>query len=169
MLRARWLRHCARYAQSSSDSSQHCRGKIPQKLNKPRFVFLSHFLSSIILIVQHSRHGLSLFFIHRVILSTDYHRFTQILNIKDILIITDFLLGTEIHGFIFNKGTAWLRIDKTRHFVITARFASSCRFVTFRESGLEECCTFAFEKRSQAALGNIKQAYIALACTDIAV
>ena len=22
-----------------------------------------------------------------------------------------FFLGTEIHGFIFNKGTAWLRID----------------------------------------------------------
>ena len=46
-------------------------------------------LSSIILIVQHLRHGLSLFFIHRVILSTDYHRFTQIFNIKDIVIITD--------------------------------------------------------------------------------
>ena len=38
---------------------------------------------------------------------TDLHRF---LNIKDILIITDFF-GTEIHGFIFNKDTAWLRID----------------------------------------------------------
>ena len=46
-------------------------------------------------------------------LSTDYHRFPQIINIKDILIITDFLFGTEIHGFIFNKGTAWLRIDIT--------------------------------------------------------
>ena len=41
---------------------------------------------------------------------TDYHRF---LNIKDILIITDFLFGTEIHGFIFNKGTAWLLMDIT--------------------------------------------------------
>ena len=37
-------------------------------------------------------------------LSTDYHR---LLNIKDILIITDFL-GTEIHGFF--KDTAWPRI-----------------------------------------------------------
>ena len=37
-----------------------------------------------------------------------------------------FFLGTEIHGFIFNKGTAWLRIDiYPRHFVITACFASS--------------------------------------------
>ena len=35
---------------------------------------------------------------------TDFHR---LLNIKDILIITDFL-GTEIHGFF--KDTAWLRI-----------------------------------------------------------
>ena len=75
-------------------------------------------LSSIILIVQHS-------FIHRVFcpqIITDFHRF---LNIKDIVIITDFLFGTEIHGFIYNKGTAWLRIDKPRHFVITACFASS--------------------------------------------
>ena len=54
---------------------------------------------------------------------TDLHRF---LNIKDILIITDFF-GTEIHGFIFNKDTAQLRIDCVypRHFVITACFASS--------------------------------------------
>ena len=38
----------------------------------------------------------------------------------------EFFLGTEIHGFIFNKGTAWLRIDiYPRHFVITACFASS--------------------------------------------
>ena len=53
------------------------------------------------------------FFIHRVfLLSTDYHRLTQIYLIsKDILIITDFLFGTEIHGFIFNKDTVWLRID----------------------------------------------------------
>ena len=37
-----------------------------------------------------------------------------------------FFLGTEIHGFIFNKGTAWLRIDiYPRHCVITACFASS--------------------------------------------
>ena len=28
-------------------------------------------------------------------------------------IITDFYFGTEIHGFIFNKGTAWLRMDIT--------------------------------------------------------
>ena len=28
-------------------------------------------------------------------------------------IITDFLFGPEIHGFIFNKGTAWLRMDIT--------------------------------------------------------
>ena len=64
-------------------------------------------MSSIILNVQHS-------FIHRVFLSTDYHRFTQIFLIsKDIVIITDFLFGTEIHGFIFNKDTAWLRIDIT--------------------------------------------------------
>ena len=27
------------------------------------------------------------------------------------LIITDLLFGTEIHGFIFDKGTAWLRMD----------------------------------------------------------
>ena len=40
--------------------------------------------------------------------------------------------------------------------------------MTIRELGDGECSTFAFEKRSQAALGNIKQAYIALACTDIA-
>ena len=41
-------------------------------------------------------------------LSTDYHRFPQIVLIsKDIVIITDFL-GTEIHGFF--KDTAWLRI-----------------------------------------------------------
>ena len=45
-------------------------------------------------------------------MSTDYHRFPQIFLIsKDIVIITDFLFGTEIHGFIFNKDTAWLRID----------------------------------------------------------
>ena len=50
-------------------------------------------LSSIILIVQHS-------FIHRVFF---VHRLSQIstdfLISKDIVIITDFLFGTEIHGF----------------------------------------------------------------------
>ena len=46
-------------------------------------------------------------------LSTDYHRFTQIFKYQRYLIITDFLFGTEIHGFIFNKGTAWLRMDIT--------------------------------------------------------
>ena len=47
-------------------------------------------------------------------MSTDYHRFTRIFLIsKDIVIITDFLFGTEIHGFIFKKDTAWLRIDIT--------------------------------------------------------
>ena len=76
------LRHCARYAKSSSDSSQHCRGKIPQKLNKPRFVLLSHTF------VLHN-FNCSTFLYPQSILSTDYHRFTQILNIKDILIITD--------------------------------------------------------------------------------
>ena len=46
-----------------------------------------------------------LFFLH--FLSTDYHRLSQIFLIsKDIVIITDFL-GTEIHGFIFNKDTAF--------------------------------------------------------------
>ena len=41
--------------------------------------------------------------------------------------------------------------------------------MTIRELGDGECSTFAFEKRSQAALGNIKQAYIALVCTDFAL
>ena len=51
----------------------------------------------------------------RLIATYLVHRFPQI-N----------FLGTEIHGFIFHKGTAWLRIDiYPRHFVITACFASS--------------------------------------------
>ena len=53
---------------------------------------------------------------------TDLHRF---LNIKDILIITDFLFWHGNPRLYFDKDTAWLRIDKTRHFVITACFASS--------------------------------------------
>ena len=52
-------------------------------------------------------------------LSTDYHRYNFLLDYHR------FLLGTEIHGFILYKDTAWLRIDKPRHFGITACFASS--------------------------------------------
>ena len=70
-------------------------------------------LSSIILIVQHS-------FIHRVFLSTDYHRFTQIFLIsKDIVIITDYFSARKSTAFSktrllaphwYNHGTSWLRL-----------------------------------------------------------
>ena len=56
----------------------------------------------------YKNHQWSDFFVHRLA-----QIYTDFLISKDIVIITDFLFGTEIHCFIFNKGTAWLRIDIT--------------------------------------------------------
>ena len=69
------------------------------------------------------------FFIHRLstefFLSTDYHRFTQIILIsKDILIITDFYFW---HGWtrLFQRHGYSSALILSRHFVVTACFASS--------------------------------------------
>ena len=107
-----------RYSKCGSYRCQYCRCKIPQKLYQPCFVLLSHFSTDF--------HWLIFKFIITeflgtdyhcfLFLSTDYHRFTQIFLIsKDIVIITDFLFGTEIHGFFLIKARLGSQALEGRH------------------------------------------------------